>query len=264
MPERGPVGAQTVHLHGLAHDELRVFKGAARATGAEIGVRTGNPSRLPHIGTYSVPKPAGLYTKTAKGDAPHDIHGLVALKDNEQPPQGMPFVAGPARQGYRVLTRGAGGPTVHGDIDLQRVTKGGKPVPESTFRPALNAALDAHSTREYRPPADPSAGDKIQHGAHDAWEQRNNQSYAGGVNAGPLPGVINFPPRGAPEVDYTTGAYRERLTREGLGGTYTEASWQKGAERDKEKNEAVAKVTKPPLLAHPLTRASLVAGQRVR
>ncbi|MFL5912223.1 MAG: hypothetical protein ACJ768_16820 [Gaiellaceae bacterium] len=249
VPETGPVSASTAHLHGLRQDEYKVFKQQAASGDMEIGVRTGNPSRLPHVGTESVPKPAGLYTKTAKGSAPAELHGLVALTGNEALPPGLGLTRGDEVGDHtKVLRHGA---TVHGDIDLKRVMKGGKPVSESEFRPKLNAALDAGSLQEHRPAENPAAGDKIQHGAHDAWDKRNDMSYAGGINAGPLPGVINFPSQGAPQVDYTTAAYHQRLGGEGQGGTYSAEAWQKGAARDKAVREQAAKVTKlPPLRAN--------------
>ncbi|RDU95312.1 hypothetical protein DWV00_29130 [Trinickia dinghuensis] len=72
----------------------------------------------------------------------------------------------------------------------------------------------------------------IQHGAHDAWAKRNDTAYAGGVNMGPLPGVIHFQPNAKPRHIPTVAGYKRVLESLGHGRNYTEAAWLNGHKRD--------------------------------
>ena len=71
----------------------------------------------------------------------------------------------------------------------------------------------------------------IQHGAHDAWARRNDESYANGLNMGPLPGVIHFRPNAKPSHIATVAGYQDVLRSLGHEGNYTAAAWAKGRSR---------------------------------
>lgn len=74
----------------------------------------------------------------------------------------------------------------------------------------------------------------IQHGAHDDWSERNNENYAGGINMGPQPGVINI--SGASKrarLFATTDEYRTYLQENAAVGdtVYSANSWRAGNKR---------------------------------
>lgn len=220
---------------GLSRREATALKSQAVRTGTDIYVRDGNPSRLPHLNAPGTrPKPAGLYNKTDKttGHPGLVVTAGKALDDHS----GLGFQANPTG-----LVHDRHGNTVHGDIDLQRVDRGGTKVPAPEYLEALNTQLNRFSERPT--PRGPqqrysdlrvAPSDKVQHGAHDEWDERNNMAYAGGLNAGPIPGVTKFSASGRNEHYSTTTEYRQELRKKGAESTYTRKSWMKGAQRDTE------------------------------
>jgi insecticidal toxin complex protein TccC len=226
VPESGPVPRQMAHHVGLTQDEHQAFQGASRELGWDVNVRAGNPSRIPHVGSAgSLPKPQGLYPKTAKQGP--DVGLVVAGPADQIPPR---FQMPPGGGAVRDTVTGR---HVHGDIDLKSVYHGAERVPEDEYKPKLNAALDRGSRREYVSPTGPAGhADKVQHGAHDDWAERNNMAYYGGVNAGPIPGVVSFYPGGPPRASYTTKDYLETLKSRTGSTPYTAGAMARGKSRD--------------------------------
>ena len=148
--------------------------------------------------------------------------------------------------GMSVVRDGTGN-TIYGDIDIhgvysRREGRSAGRIGGRTFVPLFNAELmktGLHApsllkngtpmvTKRYGVlPHHP-----IQHGAHDAWAKRNDTSYAGGVNMGPLPGVIHFQPNAKPRHIPTVAGYKRILQSLGHGRNYTEAAWSNGQKRD--------------------------------
>lgn len=218
---------------GLTRREATALKAQAVKTETDIYVRDGNPARLPHVGRKGTrPKPAGLYNKTDKtGGFPGlVVTGSEAL-DNHS---GLGFHPEPSG-----LVRDSHGNTVHGDIDLQRVDRGGRAVPAPEYLEGINRQLRRFS--EMSRPQGPERpftslrvrpSDKVQHAAHDEWEQRSSMTYAGGRNAGPLPGVTRFSASGRDVHFSTTAEYHAELRTKAAGSTYTDRAWERGEERD--------------------------------
>lgn len=251
LPTGAPVTRDNAHHIGLAEDEHRAFQGHAHGTGIDIGVRKGNPSRIPHIGAPgSRPKPEGLYSKTEKADP--DTKGLVTAKPGgvivKDDYRGMFDVA----SGETVVRDDAGN-SIHGDIDLHGAYRGGRTVPAKEMVPALNKTLNARTRRpdvrteglqpkDLERPFGVTPSDKIQHGAHDEWHERNDMGYQGGLNAGPQPGVVVYGADRRARMLDTTADYRGYLKSIGREDVYSEEAWAKGAARDKEVNDKTATI----------------------
>ncbi|MCB1735618.1 MAG: hypothetical protein H6981_02920 [Gammaproteobacteria bacterium] len=225
------------HEIGMTPKEATALRTFAVRKGADVYVRDGGPTRLPHVGkTGTRPKPAGLYNKTDKtGDHP----GLVVTG----PGNALDDHSGLGFDDPASVVRDKHGNTVHGDIDLQRVDRGGQKVPAPEYIEALNAHLRSFSetARPHGPDETYTAlrvhtDDKVQHGAHDEWAERNSMTYNGGRNAGPLPGVTKFSgnPKARGEHYSTTAEYRQELRSKGAESTYSRAAYARGAQRDTE------------------------------
>jgi hypothetical protein len=250
---------------GLHPRERRAFQKLADRHRYDIFVRTGHISRVANIGRPGLrPKPAGIYQKTSKNTFP----GLVTYEQNEaskaqrdlkairradraDAPRGLRVLANeglrarPLGQGALGVYDGAGN-FFYGDIDIHGVYRRvaadcAERVDADTFVSLFNADLVATglhkaSLLEYGTPLTPKEFgvlpySPIQHGAHDEWQERNDASYASGVNMGPLPGVIHFRPRQQAYHVSTVAQYRDILASFGLERTYTEAAWANGRNR---------------------------------
>lgn len=251
---------------GLHRREAFVFQSLADRHRYEIFVRTGHVSRVANVGHPGLrPKPAGVYQKTCKENR---FPGLVIYRDNElakakcdlaaidrpDPLHASHSLRMLAAEGLRLrpLThalqgvRDAAGNFFYGDIDIhgvyRRVADGqAERVDADTFVPLFNAdliatGLHAASLLEYGTPMlEKEFGvlphSPVQHGAHDEWSERNDASYAGGVNMGPLPGVIHFRPGAKPHHVATVAHYRDILASLGQDRVYTSEAWTNGRNR---------------------------------
>lgn len=251
---------------GLDPLEASAFQSLADELGFHIFVRTGNASRVANVGLPGLrPKMAGVYQKTNKSAF---AAGLVVYTDEqrEQARNDLAAIRHPhsthAALSARVLARedlhlrelrpgthglrdGAGN-FIYGDIDIHGVYRPrergvAQRVEASTFVPLFNAklgetGLHSPSLLEHGTPLVPKdfgvlPFHAIQHGAHDEWSERNDESYAGGVNMGPLPGVIRFSLGSKPYHISTVPRYRDVLASLGLDSTYTAAAWANGRNR---------------------------------
>ncbi len=212
---------------GLHPKEATAIQRCANELRWCIYVRAGNPARLLHVTDTGEPlrepvrpKPAGLYQKTDKKD-------------------GRVFVDGR-------LFRDAAGNAFCGDIDLHGVYRKNEfgefeEIDPELFVPAMNTALETtglHVPWRLAPrtpmicgPYDVFPHSPIQHGAHDGWSERNNASYAGGVNMGPQPGVIRFAPDEMPRYFVSTQRYHDDLAVHGKAVAYTSEAWTMGRNR---------------------------------
>jgi insecticidal toxin complex protein TccC len=254
---------------GLRSEEAAVFQELAAEKHWDIFVRTGTSTRTINVGCIGVrPKPGGMYRKTSK-DAVHP--GLVSRKASEveegceevdtinHPPQHAPFsLQVLAEEGFHWREIGAdilgmrdqAGNFIYGDIDIHgvyaRQPDGSfEKISASIFVPLFNERLMAtglhgpellESTtlmkeKEYGVlPYWP-----VQHGAHDEWTERNNEDYAGGINMGPLPGVIHYS-RGAardaaPYHIATVPQYQDVLKSFNRDKEYVGPAWSNGRNR---------------------------------
>lgn len=251
---------------GLHFEEYKAIHRIAVEKSWHVNVRTGNSARVSYVGRVGFrPKPAGVYQKTFKGD---DNEGLVlyTAEQTEKGKQDVQTIKNPSphapealqvlsREGFRLdlineeqaaLVDGFGN-AVYGDIDIHSVLdENGRQVAPEEWVPVLNEALESTGlhkaenllgwgnyslTKTYSV----KAHSPIQHGAHDEWHERNDETYAGGINMGPQPGVLNIRGR-ASLTDYelfTTEQYREYMRNFARDGdsVYTEAAWKKGAAR---------------------------------
>lgn len=251
---------------GLHPREAVVFQSLADRHRYEIFVRTGHVSRAANVGRPGLrPKPAGVYQKTSKENR---FPGLVVYRDNElvkakrdllaidhpDPRHASRSLRVLATEGLRLrpLTdalhglRDAAGNFLYGDIDIHGVYRRvaddqAERIGAGTFVPLFNAdltatGLHAASLLEYRTPMHEKEfgvlpHPPVQHGAHDEWSERNDAAYAGGVNMGPLPGVIHFRPGVKPHHVATVTHYRDILASLGQKGVYTSAAWTNGRNR---------------------------------
>ncbi len=250
---------------GLHPHEKHTFQKLADRYRYDIFVRTGHISRVANIGRPGLrPKPAGVYQKTSKNKFP----GLVLYEQKEADkaqrdladisradragtPYGLRVLA---NEGLRLRALGQGvlgvrdgaGNFFYGDIDIHGVYRRIAPnraerVDAATFVPLFNADLVATglheaSLLEHGTPITPKdfgvlPHSPIQHGAHDEWRERNDASYSGGVNMGPLPGAIHFRPGQQAYHVPTVAQYRDILASFGQERTYTEAAWANGRNR---------------------------------
>lgn len=232
MPPHAPLPP---HEIGMTPKEATALRTFAVRKGVDVYVRDGGPTRLAHVGASGTrPKPAGLYNKTDKtGGHP----GLVVTG----PGNALDDHSGRAFDDPGSVVRDKHGNSVHGDIDLQRMDRGGQKLPAIKYIQDLNAHLRTFSeTARPRGPEETytalrvRSSDKVQHGAHDEWEERNSMTYNGGRNAGPLPGVTKFSgnPRQRDEHYSTTAEYRQELRKKGAESTYSATAYAKGAQRD--------------------------------
>ena len=251
---------------GLHIEEYKAIHRVAVEKSWHVNVRTGNSARVSYVGRMGFrPKPAGVYQKTFKGE---NNEGLVlyTADQSEKAKQDVQTIKNPSahapealqvlsREGFRLdlineeqaaLVDGFGN-AVYGDIDIHSVLdESGRQVAPEEWVPVLNAALEStglHKAENLLGWGNNSltktygvkAHSPIQHGAHDEWHERNDETYAGGINMGPQPGVLNI--RGLARVtDYelfTTEQYREYMRNFARDGdrVYTEAAWNKGAAR---------------------------------
>ena len=250
---------------GLHPHEKRTFQRLADRYRYDIFVRTGHTSRVANIGRPGLrPKPAGIYQKTSKNkfrglvlyeqnDTEQAQRDLAAIRcaDHAGAPYGLRVLA---NEGLTVRALGQGvlgvrdgaGNFFYGDIDIHGVYRRtaahrAERVDAETFVPHFNADLVATGLHEARlleqgTPMTPKEfgvlpHSPIQHGAHDEWHERNDASYAGGVNMGPLPGVIHFRPGRQAYHVCTVAQYRDILASFGQERTYTEAAWANGRNR---------------------------------
>lgn len=249
---------------GLHPREASVFQSVADDYLFDIFVRTGNASRVQNVGRAGLrPKPAGIYQKTSK-DA---FAGLVVYSDREKGSGDLDAVRHPdplhstrwarvlAEEGMhlRELAPGAFGVRdracnfIYGDIDIHGVYQRNaerhwaKRITAHTFVPLFNdrllrTGLYSRSLLEHGTLMKPKdfgvlPHHPIQHGAHDEWPQRNDPSYAGGVNMGPLPGVISFGPGKRAQYISTVPQYRDILASLGCDDPYTGPAWSNGRNR---------------------------------
>lgn len=257
---------ENIRRAGLHIEEYKAIHRLAVEKTWHINVRTGNSARVFYVGKMGFrPKPAGVYQKTYKGEN-NDGLVLYTADQAEKARQDLQTINTPSahapealqvlsQEGFRLqpineeqsaLVDGFGN-AVYGDIDIHSVlAENGNQVAPEEWVPALNAALEStglhkadnlfgwgdHSlTKTYGV----KAHSPIQHGAHDEWHERNDETYAGGINMGPQPGVLNI--RGLSSLNdyelFTTKQYRSYMKDFASYGdsVYTEAAWQKGAAR---------------------------------
>jgi insecticidal toxin complex protein TccC len=251
---------------GLHFKEFKAIHRVAVEKTWHVNVRTGNSARVDYVGKMGFrPKPAGVYQKTFKGDkneglvlytgdqaekAKQDVHTIN--NPSADAPEALQVLS---KEGFRLdvineeqaaLADGFGN-QVYGDIDIHSVLdeNGGFVAPE-VWVPALNTALEStglHKAENLRgwgnysltKPYGVKAHSPIQHGAHDEWHERNDETYAGGINMGPQPGVMNI--RGmaiAGDFElFTTEQYRKYMRNfaRDKDSVYTDAAWRKGAAR---------------------------------
>ncbi len=251
---------------GLRGAEAEAFENLAKEKQLDIFVRTGTVTRTMNVGRPGLrPKPAGIYQKTSK-DA--YLPGLVLYKaceekkgrsdlatvhnpDPHHAPLSMQVLATegfhlrPVGDDYLGL-RDQAGNFVYGDIDIHGVyaRQADGPaikIPAEQFVPLFNAQLmetglhGPHLLETNTEMKEKEYGvlpySPIQHGAHDEWTERNNTKYAGGVNMGPLPGVIHFSPDAPPYSIESVPQYREALKLLKRDEEYVGASWANGRNR---------------------------------
>lgn len=251
---------------GLHPREAAAFQALADQHRYEIFVRSGHVSRVANVGRPGVrPKPAGVYQKTNKGrfaaglviypsaDLEKAKRDLAAMRDVDAEHATLAARV-LAAEGLNVKALGQdvlgvhdrAGNLFYGDIDIHGVYRRGadalaEPIAAHTFVPQFNVRLVAtglHAPGLLKPRTAAVRKDfgvlphsPIQHGAHDEWVQRNDASYAGGVNMGPLPGVIHFRPEAKPYHIATVGHYRDILTLLGRDTIYTADAWSNGRNR---------------------------------
>jgi insecticidal toxin complex protein TccC len=253
---------------GLHPREAAVFQRLAERHRYEIFVRTSDASRADNVGRPGLrAKPAGVYAKTNKLKTPVAV-GLVVYRDGDEskwerdlerinrpdPAHASRSMQVLANEGLDVRPLGYGlhglrdsaGNFFYGDIDIHGVyrrtgPRHGERIHAETFVPQFNTdltatGLHASSLLEYGTPMwQKDFGvlphSPIQHGAHDEWSERNNANYAGGVNMGPLPGVIHFRRGAAPRYVATVAQYKDILASLGQAQTYTAAAWSNGRNR---------------------------------
>lgn len=251
---------------GLHPREPETFQRLADRHRYDIFVRTSHASRVANVGRVGMrPKPEALYRKT--GRAP-SVPGMIVYADSEieQAKRDLAAIHHPdqlhaslamrvlATEGLRLRPLGDGihgvrdgaGNFFYGDIDIHGVyqrtgPKRARQVDARTFVPLFNAELTgtglySASLLEYRTPMlEKDFGvlpySPIQHGAHDEWARRNDPFYAGGVNMGPLPGVIHFRPGEKPRYVSTVAHYRDILASLGQESVYTAEAWAHGRNR---------------------------------
>jgi hypothetical protein len=251
---------------GLHPSEARAFQKLAERHRYEIFVRIGHFTRVPNVGRPGLrPKPAGVYQKTNKAAF---VPGLVVYKDSElaKARQDLAMIGNPdperASRALQALAtegldlcplgqhtqglRDGAGNFFYGDIDIHGVYRRVAPgrverVDANTFVRLFNAdltatGLHAPNLLEYGTPmVEKDFGvlphSPVQHGAHDEWTERNDASYAGGINMGPLPGVIHFRPGAKPHYISTVPHYRDILSSLGQEHAYTSAAWSNGRNR---------------------------------
>ncbi|KWN70213.1 hypothetical protein WM23_00010 [Burkholderia ubonensis] len=251
---------------GLRREEADAFQELATAHQLDIFVRTGNAMRTANVGRPSLrPKPAGVYQKTSKeGYAPGLVlyHAReldkarrdIAAINHPDPHHASRSMSVMSTEGLHLRDIGGGyhgirdraGNFIYGDIDIHGVyardARGQtRKVSADAFVPLFNQRLTAtglHSVDrlEYGTEmAEKEFGvmpfSPIQHGAHDEWVERNNAEYAGGVNMGPLPGVIHFSPAASPYHIETVPQYRDTLRGLGQEDVYSGAAWSNGRNR---------------------------------
>jgi len=257
-----------INRAGLHFSEYKALHALASEKDWHINVRTGDESRLDWVGKKGVrPKPAGIYQKTNKAGS---FKGLVLYGINEMQKMendihaintpgesASASIRALAKEGYHahILTPDQIALTdrfdnaLYADIDIHSVLQGnGVPVAPELWVASVNSALERtglhkpgnllgwgrHSVvKEYGV----YAHSPVQHGAHDEWSERNNETYAGGINMGPLPGVLNIR-RSSSISDYelfNTQQYRKYLCKFSATGdsVYTENSWRAGGQRIK-------------------------------
>lgn len=251
---------------GLHPREARAFQKLAERHRYEIFVRTGHFTRVPNVGRPGLrPKPAGVYQKTNKEAF---VPGLVAYKDSElaKAHRDLAVIGNPdparASRALQILAieglhlhplgqethalRDGAGNFFYGDIDIHGVYHRVAPnrverVDANTFVRLFNADLTAtglhapHLLEYGTPMVEKDFGvlphSPVQHGAHDEWTERNDASYAGGLNMGPLPSVIHFRPGAKPHYISTVPHYRDILQSLGQEDAYTSAAWSNGRNR---------------------------------
>lgn len=251
---------------GLHPDEADAFQRLANWHRYDIFVRSSHVSRVGNVGRPGLrPKPAGVYQKTNKASF---AAGLVVYRDDEESkwnrdlerinrpdPRHAPLALRVlAREGLHVWPLGSGthglrdgaGNFFYGDIDIHGVYRhtgrhNSERIDARTFVPQFNSSLAAtglhasHLLESDTPMLKKEFGvlphSPVQHGAHDEWSERNDASYAGGVNMGPLPGVIHFRPGVTARYVATVAHYRDILASLGQSHLYTAAAWSNGRNR---------------------------------
>jgi hypothetical protein len=251
---------------GLRSEEAAAFQELAAEKHWDIFVRTGTSTRTMNVGRPGLrPKPPGLYRKTSK-DAVQP--GLVSRKASEEkqgreeldrinnpdPRHASLSIQVLAEEGLHWRAIGAdilgvrdqAGNFIYGDIDIHGVyarqpDESVEKIPAGIFVPLFNERLMA--TGLHGPQLLESATlmkekeygvlpySPIQHGAHDEWTERNNEDYAGGVNMGPLPGVIQFSRDAAPYYIATVPQYRDVLKSFNRDKEYVGPAWSNGNNR---------------------------------
>lgn len=208
----GPAPAP--HLRGMTAREAARLQATANQTKSTIVVRDSNPARLQHVaGENTRPKPQAVKQKTNRA-------GLVQRDDEN-----------------RLLDEQ--GNTYHSDLDMHGVYgPDGRHWPEEDVVDKLNRGLAGSGrsrphNEHLLPPSDlgARASDKVQHGAHDQWAQRNDPAM--GPNRGPQPGATFYRPGAPPIHTDTAGQYRETLPIVGVdpARVYSDASWDAAADR---------------------------------
>lgn len=251
---------------GLHPREPGAFQRLADRHRYEIFVRTSHVSRVANVGRVGMrPKPEALYRKTGRAAS---VPGMIVYADSEieQAERDLAAIHHPdqlhaslamrvlATEGLRLRPLGDGihgvrdgaGNFFYGDIDIHGVYQRTGPnrarqVNAGTFVPLFNAELAATglysaNLLEYRTPMLKKDFGvlpylPIQHGAHDEWARRNDPFYAGGVNMGPLPGVIHFRPGEKPRHVSTVAHYRDILASLGQERVYSAEAWDHGRNR---------------------------------
>ena len=251
---------------GLRAEEAAAFQALAVEYKWDIFVRTGTSARTSNVGESDRrPKPAGIIQKTSK-DSCHPGWVLYKVGERKKSEKDIAEINHPdprrastslmvlAGEGFHLeplnadvfaVLDGAGN-VVYGDIDIHgvyavRPDGSAEKISADVFVRLFNEKLLATklhgpgllkngtemNEKEYGVmPYSP-----IQHGAHDDWTERNNPDYAGGVNMGPLPGVIHFSPDEAPYHIGTVPQYQECLNAMGRGGEYIPEAWANGRNR---------------------------------
>lgn len=284
---------QHVENQGLSMKEFWSMNLIAKSYNWDINIRTGNSARVQYVGEFGHrPKPAGVYQKTNKTG---ELQGLV-LYPNAQLAKGeadihhinSPSASAPdelkklSTEGFHLEQRmingepgglivDSHGNDVYGDIDIHSVLdKSGMRVDPEVWVKTINeffevqglhAAANLKGVSNVMKPFGVMAHSVIQHGAHDDWTERNNEKYAGGINMGPQPGVINLTgtTSRSNKLFTTTDEYRTYL-RENAGtgdSVYTEKSWAAGDMRSWRSGLRSSWANKPTRSAAVRTRARL-------
>jgi insecticidal toxin complex protein TccC len=251
---------------GFHPDEADAFQRLANWHRYDIFVRSSHVSRVGNVGRPGLrPKPAGVYQKTNKASF---AAGLVVYRDGEESkwtrdlerinhpdpahaPLALRVLASeglhvwPLGSGTQGLRDGAGN-FFYGDIDIHGVYRRtgahqSERIDARTFVPQFNMSLmatglHASDLLECGTPMEKKEfgvlpHSPVQHGAHDEWSERNDASYAGGVNMGPLPGVVHFRPGVTARYVATVPHYKDILASLGQAHLYTSAAWSNGRNR---------------------------------